>query len=312
MALLTNIKRQNDEQIGPNFISYPKELGTMERNKHYVMFFINAQTSAKIDFEAQKKQDQAIIDELEAFGGRQISRPSPPSPRTNADGSTLTLKRAPTKRLSQAIALYMPSQLQMSQKAGYGEAEIGVAVANVMAGYDAVQSDASFNELAKRFIGQGENIVKDMATGALDAVAAGTKAARDINQGRIRNNRSEMVFEGIDRRSFAFTFRMLPTSPKEAQDIEDIITAFRYHAMPEIDGSDPTGRTMTVPSTFDIEYHPNTHLHKISTSVLESVDIQYGGERPQFFTDDQPVETQLTLNFKELEIITKKRIAAGF
>ena len=70
MALLPNIKRQNDEQIGPNFISYPKELGTMERNKHYVMFFINVQTSAKIDFEAQKKQDQARIDELEAFGGR--------------------------------------------------------------------------------------------------------------------------------------------------------------------------------------------------------------------------------------------------
>ena len=65
-------------------------------------------------------------------------------------------------------------------------------------------------------------------------------------------------------------------------------------------------------STFDIEYHPNTHLHKISTSVLESVDIQYGGDRPQFFTDDHPVETQLTLNFKEMEIITKQRILAGF
>jgi len=303
MALIGNIKRENENSIGSNFISYPKELGTMERSKHYVMFFINVQTSSKIDFEAKSKEDEA----LSAFGGSSSS-----NTRTSSDGSTLTLKRAPTKRLSQSIALYMPAQLNMSQKAGYGEAEIGVAVANVMAGYDAVQSDASFNELAKRFIGQGENIVKDMATGALDAVAAGAKAARDISQGRVRNNRSEMVFEGIDRRSFAFTFKMLPTSAEEAQAIEDIVTAFRYHAMPEIDGSDPTGRTMTIPSTFDIEYHPNTHLHKISTSVLESVDIQYGGERVQFFTDDQPVETQLTLNFKELEIITKKRIMDGF
>ena len=303
MALIGNIKRENENSIGSNFISYPKELGTMERSKHYVMFFINVQTSSKIDFEAKSKEDEA----LSAFGGSSSS-----NTRTSSDGSTLTLKRAPTKRLSQSIALYMPAQLNMSQKAGYGEAEIGVAVANVMAGYDAVQSDASFNELAKRFIGQGENIVKDMATGALDAVATGAKAARDISQGRVRNNRSEMVFEGIDRRSFAFTFKMLPTSAEEAQAIEDIVTAFRYHAMPEIDGSDPTGRTMTVPSTFDIEYHPNTHLHKISTSVLESVDIQYGGERVQFFTDDQPVETQLTLNFKELEIITKKRIMDGF
>lgn len=306
MALIGNIKRENENSIGSNFISYPKELGTMERSKHYVMFFINVQTSSKIDFEAKSREDKAMAAHNAKSGY------SPSKSKTSSDGSTLTLKRAPTKRLSQSIALYMPAQLNMSQKAGYGEAEIGVAVANVMAGYDAVQSDASFNELAKRFIGQGENIVKDMATGALDAVAAGAKAARDISQGRVRNNRSEMVFEGIDRRSFAFTFKMLPTSAEEAQAIEDIVTAFRYHAMPEIDGSDPTGRTMTIPSTFDIEYHPNTHLHKISTSVLESVDIQYGGERVQFFTDDQPVETQLTLNFKELEIITKKRIMDGF
>lgn len=308
MALLSNIARKNQNKIGPNFISYPNQLATMERSKHYVMFFINEQTSGEIDFEAKSKQDEAML----AFGGEFGGATPKSSGRTSQDGSTITLARAPTRRLSQAIALYMPAQLQMSQKAGYGEAEIGVAVANVMSAYDAVQSDASFSQLAKRFIGQGENIVKDMATGVLDAAATGAKAARDISQGRVRNNRSEMLFEGIDRRSFAFTFRMLPTSSKEADDIENIITTFRYHAMPEISGSDPTGRTMIMPSTFDIEYHPNTHLHKISTSVLESVDIQYGGERPQFFTDDHPVETQLTLNFKELEIITKKRIEAGF
>ena len=295
MALRQTINRQNSKKIGPNFISYPKELATMERSKHYVMFFINVQGNTKIDF---GRMGQTLSDTDQSVSAQETSN--------------ITLKRAPTKRLSQSIALYMPAQLQMSQKAGYGEAEIGVAVANVMSAYDSVQSDASFSQLAKRFIGQGENIAKDMATGALDAVATGAKAARDINQGRVRNNRTEMLFEGIDRRSFAFTFRMLPTSSKEADDIENIITTFRYHAMPEISGSDPTGRTMIMPSTFDIEYHPNTHLHKISTSVLESVDIQYGGERPQFFTDDHPVETQLTLNFKELEIITKKRIEAGF
>jgi hypothetical protein len=82
--------------------------------------------------------------------------------------------------------------------------------------------------------------------------------------------------------------------------------------MPEIEGSDLTGRTMITPSTFDIEYFPNTHLHKISTSVLQSVQVNYGGDRPQFFDDDHPVETQLSLGFKELEIITKERIAKGF
>ena len=295
MALRQTINRQNSKKIGPNFISYPKELATMERSKHYVMFFINVQDNTKIDF---GKMGQTLSDTDQSVSSQ--------------ESSNITLKKAPTKRLSQAIALYMPAQLQMSQKAGYGEAEIGTVVAHAMSAIDAVQSDASFNELAKSFVSQTGAVVEDMATTALDAVATGTKAARDISLGRVRNNRSEMLFEGIDRRSFAFTFKMLPTSAEEANAIEEIVTAFRFHAMPEVVGSDPTGRTMIMPSTFDIEYHPNTHLHKISTAVLESVDIQYGGERPQFFTDDHPVETQLTLNFKEMEIITKQRILAGF
>ena len=102
---------------------------------------------------------------------------------------------------------------------------------------------------------------------------------------------------------------MLPTSPEEARTIEEIVTLFRFHSMPEIDNSDGNdGRTMIPPSTFDIEYFPNKHLHKISTSILTSVDVKFGGERTQFFHDDQPVETELNLTFKELEIITKRRI----
>jgi hypothetical protein len=45
---------------------------------------------------------------------------------------------------------------------------------------------------------------------------------------------------------------------------------------------------------------------------LESVDVKYGGERPQFYHDNRPTETELTLQFKELEIMTKDKIKAGF
>jgi len=46
--------------------------------------------------------------------------------------------------------------------------------------------------------------------------------------------------------------------------------------------------------------------------VLESVDVKYGGERPQFYNDNRPTETELTLSFKELEIMTKDKIMEGF
>ena len=46
---------------------------------------------------------------------------------------------------------------------------------------------------------------------ALDIAAPGAKAI-DIARGKVTNNRMEMVFEGVDRRSFSFSFKMMPKS----------------------------------------------------------------------------------------------------
>ena len=281
MALLSTVSKSgrtrsspNGGGLGGNFMAYPKELGTMARHEHYVMFYINAQENSAITF-----SDGAVASSGAGSPG---------------EATTLSIKRAPTKRLAQSIALYMPAQLSVGHTAKYGEAEIGAMVAGLNAGIKGIKDDdTSVGDLAKSL---GNETAKAFA-GVIGGVATGAEEAFEISSGTLTNNRTEMKFEGIERRDFSFSFRMLPTSPEEAQTIEDIVTAFRFHSMPEVLGS-LAGRTMIVPSTFDIEYRPNIHLHKISTSVLESVEVQYGGERTQFFTDDQPVETQLTLKFR--------------
>jgi hypothetical protein len=296
MALLPTITRRSTGTINSNFMSYPSELGTMDRHKHYVMFFVNKQARSKINF---------------GLGAADTRVDS------STEGTTLSIKRAPTVRLAQAIALYMPAQISMSHSANYGEQEIGSVVAAAMSGLKTLNKDISVGDMALELggnavAGAGAELGQAVLKAADATLAPGALAAAEISQGRIRNNRTEMKFEGIGRRSFSFQFSMMPNNAKEAQTISDIVTAFRFHAMPEIEGSDLAGRTMIAPSTFDIEYKPNAHLHKISTSVLEGVEVQYGGERTQFFVDDHPVQTNLTLNFKELEIITKERIQEGF
>ena len=273
----------------------------MERHKHYVMFFINQQANSQINFGsgAVGTEQQGVVD-------------------SSTEATTLQIKRAPTKRLSQAIALYMPAQISLQHQANYGEAEIGAAVAGAGAALSAMNAETSKTEMAKALgLSAVENAGDALGLAALDAldatVAPGARAAFEISKGKITNNRTEMQFEGVQRRDFSFSFKMLPTSPEEAQTIQDIVTLFRFHSMPEIEvTSESDGRTMIPPSTFDIEYFPNKHLHKISTSILTSVDVKFGGERTQFFHDDQPVETELNLSFKELEIITKRRILDGF
>jgi len=123
---------------------------------------------------------------------------------------------------------------------------------------------------------------------------------------------------------------MMPKSESEAIAVDKIVNMFRFYMAPSFDTSGgkttTTSRTFIVPATFDIEYYynpgkQNKFLNRISTCVLESCNVTYGGERTQFFRPTAggvhgdgapPVETSIELSFKELEVITREKIAEGF
>jgi len=155
---------------------------------------------------------------------------------------------------------------------------------------------------------------------ALDAGATGAKAAAEITSGKVVNNRMEVVFEGLERRDFSFTFKMMPKSKEEAVNVDNIVRTFRFYSAPSFDGAPGTSRTFIVPATFDIEYFyqggRNNFLNRISTCVLTNCNVTFGGERVQFFKPlgkgAPPVETSIELSFKELEVITREKINEGF
>ena len=226
----------------------------------------------------------------------------------------ITVPRPPRKTLDSTIQLQMPPTIEVSHKVNYADTEIGLIVAGLLEARMMISEGLESNESAKRIANSLKSEGKKLLAGLAEGVGmTGAKAAMELQSGEVTNNRTELKFEGIDRRAFAFTFRLLPKSAEEAQIIKEIVTLFRYHAMPEFPvGGKLGGRTMKVPSTFDISYVPGRHLHKIDECALEAVQVKYGGERTQFFVDDQPVETELTLQFRELGIITKEKIAEGF
>ena len=226
----------------------------------------------------------------------------------------ITVPRPPRKTLDSTIQIQMPPTIEVSHKINYADTEIGLLVAGLLAAGQSFSDDISADAARDAITNSIGGEIKNAITGLAEGIGiTGARAANQISSGKVINNRTELKFEGIDRRSFAFTFRMLPKSSEEAQIIKEIVTLFRYHAMPNFPiGGSLGGRTMEVPSTFDISYVPGRHLHKIDECALESVQVKYGGERTQFFVDDQPVETELTLQFRELGIITKEKIAEGF
>ena len=91
--------------------------------------------------------------------------------------------------------------------------------------------------------------------------------------------------------------------------------------LPEFEGGNRAGRKLRVPNTFDIEYmyhgKANDYLNKISTCVLKTMDVKYGGDRYKTFDPDSlgsppPVMTEISLTFEEMELITRERVAEGY
>ena len=244
------------------------------------------------------------------------------NPNNPNQGNRL-VTRSPMMTSQGSVKLFLPAQISVSQKVNYAEAEMGGMLAAAMGAVSSYSGEGLTGIVG----GIADSMAGATATAGLNTSDAGMRlgaklldgigvtgatAYHNLKSGVNFNNRSEMMFEGIDRRSFAFTFRLIPHSAKEAAEIQNIVTSFRYYMLPEIPEGMSFGRALKPPSTYMISYSHQDTLHKIGECFLESVDVKYGGERPQFYNDNRPTETELTLQFKEMDIMTKRKVLEGF
>ena len=239
-------------------------------------------------------------------------------------GSTVRVKRRPTKRLATSIAMYMPQSVQVTYGAQYQDTTIGAVTESALNAY---------NDLISGRGGDAIGRLKEISTDVADSLQmfllssvgvipglGGVREVSEMKSGNVIADRLELAFKGINKRNFQYTFKMTPKDRREVEMIRKIVFAFKANMMPEFVGGNRGGRRLLVPNTFDIAYmytgNQNLHLHNISTCVLENMNVTYGGDRYRTFEADaegaQPVETNITLNFKEIELITRDRIFEGY
>ena len=245
-----------------------------------------------------------------------------------------TFARAPTSRLQSLIKLFMPPTVEVTYDPQYTESDISVGAKTAVGAIDTFVGTPG--EFGKKLSKATENVFKDsaiiekMGITAIDTLAPGFKAILFARSGRAVNNRLELIFSGLAKRSFTFNFKFLPKSYQEAKAVYNIIRRFKFHMLPEIAGDVTTSRTFITPDVFDIKYmmsdgKENEYINKISTCVLENMNVKYGGDRYQTFDPSMaeagapdgmkapPVQTEMTLQFKELEIVTQNNVLArGF
>ena len=312
-------------------LTFPEDLGSTDQG-HFIMFFINEQKNANVKFGSSG--EKFFKTEVSGEGkdrkvtkvGIPVDNGSVSDSQQNAINqqkgkSTVSVKRAPTKRLTRSICMYMPAQLSQSQDMQYEEAEIG-ALARMIEGFgSSFQKTGSFEATFERERGAITEQTEQLLKQTLDTVAPGAKAAAEITAGKVFSNRLETVFKGLGKREFQFQFTMMPKSENEANIAKNIVETFRFFSAPSFEGPPDSSRVFVVPATFDIEYRlnsgiQNSYMNRISTCVLKNLSVTYGGEKVAFFRPNAdgapPVQTSISLTFQELELITRERIAAGF
>ena len=241
-----------------------------------------------------------------------------------AKGSTIKIKRAPTKRLKTQIAMYMPQQVNVTYGANYTDTEMGALTEEALNAYNNAIG-GRFRSAFENVLNMDQGIAEQLQKGLLASIGVipgfgGAREAFEAKEGAIISDRLELAFKGINKRVFQYTFKMIPKNPQEADEIRKIVFAFKANMLPEFVGGNRAGRRLVVPNTFDISYMyvgaENDYLHKISTCVLENMNVTYGGDRYKTFEGREdgapPVETTITLNFKEMELITRERVFEGF
>ena len=129
-------------------------------------------------------------------------------------------------------------------------------------------------------------------------------------------NQTMAHYNGPAFRNFSFTYTLRPLEPKDQQNIVKIVNFFKIASAPS-QISNGLFRIYETPYIFKIGFYSRkgelADVNKIAHCACTNVAVSYGGDRFQTFSGtDSPVETNISLSFKEIEFITRTEMEKGY
>jgi hypothetical protein len=234
-------------------------------------------------------------------------------------------KKPKMQRIKEAVAIYMPDTVMHTYSHDYDVQSLTAAMGDVG---KAQRGGSGTIEAIKNAFTSGDPVNPQASAGFTELmgdlaqetgqVGAGFTDFLLRNKGLALNPQVELLFKGTANRGFIFDFKFQPKNQKEAETINNIIFIFRRYAAPTLSATvtDP-GAYFIPPAQFDIQYYfknqENKFIGRISTCVLENIDINYSSAgQYATFNDGAPIEINMQLRFKEVDIITRNMIDQGF
>jgi hypothetical protein len=223
---------------------------------------------------------------------------------TDSVSSTYTPKK---KKTAATVYLYMPDNVNIQYNASYNDtSKLDIALS--AAGH-------AGSALGKLGLGSVGNIFTAGADSITTLRSSPAYQAGLQSLGYAINPNMQVLFDGIDFRQYQLAFTFTPYSRQESDEINKIISLFKQHAMPRaLNGG--FGMFYIPPSTFNLEFlfngTVNEKIHKVTESVITNIDVNYSPNGWSAHSDGAPVQTQLTLQFKEIDIVDRNKAEAGY
>lgn len=238
--------------------------------------------------------------------------------------STFKSKLPPRIGSGRKCTLYLPMSMGFQDRITYNNVDLGILGAGVEAG---LQSGGDLgpslkNALFNAFANIGDTI--NYGLGSPGAQVAAMRIAGKLNTGVAGaissttgislNPNKRAILAGPEIRTFRFTFKMIPDSHEEAEEVKRIVRFFREEMYPESQREAGIQAAFRYPSIFDIQmkYRNKDVATYIKPSYLTDVAVQYNQSSMAFHSDGNFQETDITLTFTETVALTAQDIVEGY
>jgi len=160
--------------------------------------------------------------------------------------------------------------------------------------------------------------------GSAIAKTIGLKSAGDLlgggaqqATGKAAFNEQVIHYSGPQFRTFEFSFSLKPMSPNDQWNIQRIVRFLKVGSQPDLKASGGIGRVYELPLFFKIKFMGSlgeiTSMNKIAFCALTGFNVTYGGDRFQTFSrNNAPVQTDISMSFKEISLLNKQAVMEGY
>jgi hypothetical protein len=304
-------------------VSFPSNLSSVTQTAG-IQGFANSSTASQTASLRYPQKSIGKDDDYLEIGVIEYIPPGLETGKNNLKLSTSSEKNSNQKAIS-TIQLPMPSNIgdtnqvnwgddTLNPLAAFGAEQIGNVLQSgdlLKGSIDAAKNIATTAQNVATLGGGQDLLVNYFKSKLINSFGANTTPEGLLSRGTgsVLNPNLELLFSGVNLRSFVFDFDFAPRNVEESNVVKQIIRIFKQSMAPKTgSNTDGAGLFISAPNVFLLKYktgnsdHP--YLNKFKPCALTNMGMNYTGSGSYTtYADKTPVHMKLNLQFTELNPI---------